>query len=100
MSPIFPPALIAVLAGILVIATPTHSFAAGGGACPTGSNYLDLTNPQNGGGQGFVTLASLGVNSCYYIAANGSDSNNGTSETSPWQHAPGMPACSATCASA
>ena len=35
----------------------------------------------------------------YYIAANGSDSNNGTSKTSPWQHAPGMPSCSATCAS-
>lgn len=27
----------------------------------------------------------------FYIAANGSDSNNGTSKTSPWLHAPGMP---------
>src|SRR5690242_4163905 len=35
----------------------------------------------------------------YYIAANGSDSNNGTSKTSPWQHAPGMPSCTGTCAS-
>lgn len=35
----------------------------------------------------------------YYIAANGSDSNNGTSKTSPWLHAPGMTGCSATCAS-
>lgn len=34
----------------------------------------------------------------YYIAANGSDSNNGTSKTTPWQHAPGMSACSANCA--
>ena len=34
----------------------------------------------------------------YYIAANGSDSNSGTSNTTPWQHAPGMPNCSATCA--
>jgi hypothetical protein len=33
----------------------------------------------------------------YYIAANGSDSNSGTSNTSPWQHAPGMPNCTATC---
>jgi hypothetical protein len=35
----------------------------------------------------------------YYIAANGSDSNNGTSNTSPWAHAPGMPECESTCAS-
>jgi hypothetical protein len=35
----------------------------------------------------------------YYIAANGSDSNSGTSKTSPWLHAPGMPSCTATCAS-
>ena len=26
----------------------------------------------------------------YYVAANGSDSNSGTSKTAPWQHAPGM----------
>jgi len=26
----------------------------------------------------------------YYIAANGSDSNSGTSKTAPWAHAPGM----------
>jgi len=34
----------------------------------------------------------------YYIAANGSDSNSGTSNTTPWLHAPGMPNCSSTCA--
>jgi len=34
----------------------------------------------------------------YYIAANGSDSNSGASKTAPWQHAPGMPNCTATCA--
>jgi hypothetical protein len=33
----------------------------------------------------------------FYIAANGSDSNNGTSKTTPWQHAPGMPNCTGTC---
>lgn len=35
----------------------------------------------------------------YYIAANGSDSNNGTSKSTPWLHAPGMPNCTGTCAS-
>jgi hypothetical protein len=35
----------------------------------------------------------------YYIAANGSDSNSGTSNSSPWLHAPGMPNCSGSCAS-
>jgi len=35
----------------------------------------------------------------YYIAANGSDSNNGISKTTPWLHAPGMPNCSGVCAS-
>ncbi len=35
----------------------------------------------------------------YYVAANGSDSNNGTAKTTPWLHAPGMPNCSGTCSS-
>src|SRR5579871_308349 len=35
----------------------------------------------------------------YYIAANGSDSNSGTSKTSTWTHAPGMKNCTAICAS-
>jgi len=35
----------------------------------------------------------------YYIGANGSDSNSGTSMAAPWAHAPGMPSCTATCAS-
>ena len=33
----------------------------------------------------------------YYIAANGSDSNNGTSTSTPWLHAPGMTGCSGVC---
>jgi hypothetical protein len=37
--------------------------------------------------------------SSHYIAANGSDSNNGTSESTPWLHAPGMTGCSGNCAS-
>src|ERR1700758_4405351 len=43
-----------------------------------------------------ITSASA---TTYYIAANGSDSNNGTSKSTAWLHAPGMPACSAVCAS-
>src|SRR5579863_2798372 len=35
----------------------------------------------------------------YYVAADGSDSNDGTSKTTPWQHAPGMTTCSSMCAS-
>jgi len=34
----------------------------------------------------------------YYVAANGSDSNGGTSKTAPWAHAPGMPNCVQSCA--
>jgi hypothetical protein len=37
-------------------------------------------------------------NNCYFIAANGSDTNSGTSESSPWLHAPGMPNCKNNCA--
>lgn len=44
----------------------------------------------------FFTCASFATT--HYIAASGSDSNNGTSKTTPWQHAPGMTGCSANCA--
>ncbi|MGB8913095.1 MAG: hypothetical protein WCC85_12525, partial [Candidatus Sulfotelmatobacter sp.] len=47
---------------------------------------------------GILTAGSASATT-YYIAANGSDSNNGTSKTTPWLHAPGMTGCSATCAS-
>jgi hypothetical protein len=45
---------------------------------------------------GNVFAATTGTT--YYIAANGSDSNSGTSKTSPWVHAPGMKNCANTCA--
>jgi hypothetical protein len=66
---------------------------ADGGTCPSGANYLNST------GQ-LVTLASLGVTNCYYIAADGSDSNDGLSEASghPWAHSPGMSTCTGNCA--
>jgi hypothetical protein len=34
----------------------------------------------------------------YYIAANGSDANNGASKSSPWAHLPGMATCVLNCA--
>jgi hypothetical protein len=71
-----------------------RAFAAGG-SCPSGANY---TNPSNPTGS-LVTLASLGIKSCYYIANAplGSDSNNGTSESTPFLHSPGMQNCSGSC---
>jgi len=35
----------------------------------------------------------------YYISTSGSDSNSGTSTSSPWLHAPGMSGCTSNCAS-
>jgi len=101
MSRRFPPALCALIFAICIGTHPSSSFAATstGGACPSAANYLSSTTPQTGGGQGSVTLASLGVTSCFYISAAGSDSNSGVDENHPWLHAPKMPACSSTCAS-
>lgn len=42
--------------------------------------------------------ASTSGDTTFYIAANGSDSNSGTSKSSAWLHAPGMPNCNANCA--
>lgn len=86
---------LALLFALLFFASFAHAAA---GPCPAGANYIDLTNPSNGGGMGSVTLASLGVTQCYYISAAGADTNSGGSEASPWLHAPGMPACSSICA--
>lgn len=74
--------------------------ASGGGTCPTGSNYIDLSNPSNGGGNGSITLSTMGVTNCFYVSSAGLDTNTGTSEGSPWLHAPGMPSCSSNCAAA
>lgn len=47
-----------------------------------------------------IILFALTANATtYYIAANGSDSNNGTSTATPWAHLRGMATCTATCAS-
>jgi hypothetical protein len=65
-----------LIAGLFYLAASSVALAAGG-ACPSGA-------PVTG-------------NNCYFIAANGTDTNNGTSEATPWLHAPGMPNCSGTC---
>ena len=46
-----------------------------------------------------LIIAGSASASTHYIAADGSDSNDGTSKTAPWQHAPGMPSCASSCAS-
>jgi hypothetical protein len=77
-----------LLAGVLALgATPARG---PGGACPTAAQYINPTNPTGP----LITLASKGVTNCYYVAANGSDSNDGLSEAAghPWLHAPRMPA--------
>ena len=86
---------IKLLLAVIFLLASTHSAFAAGGACPTSASYLNTTNPTSS----LVTLASQGITSCFYIAANGSDSNNGTSETTPWLHAPGMSSCTGSCAS-
>jgi hypothetical protein len=58
--------------------SPLAKGATAGGTCPSG--------------------VPSGITSCYYIAANGVDSASGTSEASPWLHAPGMTGCSGACA--
>jgi hypothetical protein len=47
----------------------------------------------------YALLAGAAVASTHYIAANGSDNNDGASQASPWAHAPGMNGCTGTCAS-
>jgi hypothetical protein len=73
--------------------TAMPCFAAGG-TCPSGANYINPSNPTGG----LVTLSSLGVTSCFYASkSTGSDNSNGTSESTPWAHLPGMPSCTGTC---
>jgi hypothetical protein len=77
------------LFALILLFAPLAAHAAGGGACPSDAQYINPANPTGP----LVTLANLGVTNCFYIAANGLDSNSGTSEASPWLHAPGMPNC-------
>jgi hypothetical protein len=88
---ILPPCPQAPSLSLIILLVALRSAQAAGGACPTGANYLNPANPAGPK----VTLTSLGVTSCYYISAstNSSDNNDGISELTPWQHAPGMPNC-------
>lgn len=45
-----------------------------------------------------ISLASRVFASTHYIAAAGSDLNDGTTTSTPWLHAPGMADCSGNCA--
>ena len=45
-----------------------------------------------------ITIAATSFAGTYYVSTSGSDSNSGTSTSSPWQHAPGMSGCSGNCA--
>lgn len=46
-----------------------------------------------------LLCASCAHATTYYIAASGADTNNGTSISTPWLHAPGMSTCTSLCAS-
>jgi hypothetical protein len=62
---------------IACLLSARSTFAAGG-ACPASSPVA-------------------GNSTCFFIAANGSDTNDGASESTPWMHAPGMPNCASAC---
>lgn len=69
-----------------------YSYAApAAGACPTGTNYVNVAN-EGQSGTFNVTLSSLGVTSCYYVGVSGLDSNAGKTEAAPFLHIPGTPA--------
>jgi hypothetical protein len=90
--------LFVITLGLSFAASP--AFAAGG-SCPSGNTTIDPEgNPINVANVGVNANITGGVTSCFYISkSSGSDSNSGTSESSPWAHVPGMPSCTATCAS-
>src|SRR5208283_2265167 len=74
----FSPTLFTLILGMIIL--PSVQCVASGGSC----NSIPVPS---------------GTTSCFYIAANGVDTNNGTSESAPWLHAPGMKGCSGTCSS-
>lgn len=45
------------------------------------------------------SIAQTTFAATYYISTSGSDSNSGTSTSTPWLHAPGMPGCTGNCKS-
>jgi hypothetical protein len=90
-TPIFPMRWVPLpVAGLFLLAT--SAFA---GTCPPGANYINPANP--GGAK--VTLASMGITVCYYVANSGSNSATGADESHSWAYAPGMTGCTLVCAS-
>jgi hypothetical protein len=79
---------IRLLTFLLLLILPCCAFAQGtGGSCPSAANYINPADPSGPR----VTLASLGVKSCYFVSKSmGSDGNAGTSEGSPLARLPGM----------
>lgn len=77
----------------ITLALLLGSVSAFAGTCPTGAVYLqESTNT-------LVTLSTLNITSCKYIAASGLDTATGDDETHPWQHAPHMTSCANNCSS-
>jgi O-glycosyl hydrolase len=74
------------------VITFTGTAAPGSNTCPTAANYLNAATDT------LTTLTALGITKCYFIAANGNDASDGGSESTPWAHAPQMPACANNCA--
>lgn len=82
---------------LIVLCASLPAFATGG-TCPGAANYVNPYATPNS----VTTLAAIGVTSCYYVAANGADTNDGLSEAAghPFLHAPGMSGCTSNCAAA
>jgi hypothetical protein len=80
---------------ILLFMLMLFRLSAFAGTCPSATvygfvSYGSSSNYAN-------SLSSLGVTTCYFIDMNnGSDSNSGTSESSPWAHSPEMANATAT----
>ena len=67
------------------------------GPCPSTAQYLQQV--MDAQGAPLTTLANLGITTCYFISASGSDANTGSDEDHPWAHLPGSPLCTSACAS-
>lgn len=78
----------------LALTSPYHNAARDGSDIGANITAIDTSQTQNL----YVCATTCGsgpfpdppLSATYYIAAIGSDSNNGTSKSTPWLHAPGM----------
>jgi hypothetical protein len=90
--------------GVQVGTSATNSYSDTGLSASTQYTYAvsaydnaGNTSAQSGSASATTSAGGTAGGRTFYIAANGNDSNNGTSKTTPWLHAPGMPNCTATC---